>query len=152
MGRAAVEEADSAVQTTSGPLIILTAEDCRRLRQPLKDALDYGWLARGWVPPVALLELSDHVHRTAKYRPPAQVSGHAGTSELQDVEDPAGSETITVTEAANLTAYSSSYLRRLLRRGDLIGTRGQAGKWEVDVESLQSLIDNRTSRRTTKAA
>ncbi|MFD9659027.1 helix-turn-helix domain-containing protein [Streptomyces mirabilis] len=103
--------------------------------------------------PQDLLDVAAPVHRAAvEFRENALVMAGSGTS--ADRIGSGGrssvvtSERLSVQEAARITGYSESFVRRLARKGVLSGTRTGPGigTWQLDGGSLAVLMADRRDR------
>lgn len=130
----------------------LSARDCALLDAVLVRALRDMQLRDGGAPQ-SLLEVVAPIHREAvEFRENTQVNAGSGTGDAGNgaVERSSGlSERLSVQEAARLTGFSESYLRRLARRGDLEGSQSGSGRgrgWLLDGGSLAVLMADRKDR------
>jgi excisionase family DNA binding protein len=102
--------------------------------------------------PQALLDVVAPIHRSAvEFRESTLADAGSGTSDdvIGSVAgSSAGSERLSVQEAARLTGISESYLRRLARRGALGGARsGGRGGWSLDGGLVAALVADREDRQ-----
>lgn len=131
--------------------VYLSARDCAIIDAMLVRTLRDLQLRNGAVP-VDLVEVTAPIHQAAReFRANVLVETSSGTA-----HDSSGSvagvseatERLTVQEAARLTGWSTSYLRRLARRGDVSASRsGRMGEWVLDGGSLAARVAERSEIR-----
>lgn len=134
------------------PGVHLTARDCALVDRLLVSALRDVQLRDGGVPQ-ELLDVVAPIHRAAvEFRENTLVSAGSGTS--ADRTGSGGrssvvtSERLSVQEAARITGFSESFVRRLARKGVLSGIRTGPGigAWQLDGGSLAVLMADRRDR------
>jgi excisionase family DNA binding protein len=147
------------VDVLSGPVVILSGDDCAVLSRQLVEAIRLAYVARGRPPPRHLLDFAEEVSRAARSSATsptaALASAAAGTVRFRTSPDlPACDEPVwlTVTEAARVAEVSDGYMRRLARRGDVQASRGRRSAWLIDASSLAAWISRRRKEREGKAA
>lgn len=134
----------------SGPVVVLTGEDCAALNVPLGQLLS-ALGRRDNAVPRRLVEIREEVRRAAaEFTVNTLVSADSGTS-----RDTPGSrsrasvvsERLSATEAARLTGVSREMVCRLASRGVLKGARsGWRGAWELDPDSVAAWQASRMER------
>lgn len=148
-----------------GPVVVVLSEgDAAALGPQLVQAIRLAFVARGAPPPRLLLDLSEEINRaagrSARTEPMAvspQVSAGCGTAELPAAPDrPSSGQPVglmTAIEAAEVAQCSASYIRRVIRRGDVQASRDRYGMWRVDPADLAAwLIQRRRKENERKAA
>jgi excisionase family DNA binding protein len=134
-----------------GPGLFLTGRDCARLYGPLLRALHDMRVRDGGVPE-ELMHLAADVRSSAEeYRASMLVKGVPGTmlAEIDTESALSSTERLSVQEAARLTGYSETYLRRLAREGVVMATRSGLGTggWTLDGGSLAAWLATRDDRK-----
>jgi excisionase family DNA binding protein len=133
--------------TLCGPVVVVSGPELEALGHQLSMAIEYAFTARGKFPPRVLLDFSVAVNRAA-----GGSAGSARNPALEGFSPSSGQldDTLTVADAARIMECSASYVRRLIRRGDVEASReGHQGAYLVYAESLAAWIASRSRKEAT---
>lgn len=149
----------------SGPVVVVLPEgDAAALARQLVQVIQLGYVRRGAQPPRLLLDFASAVSRAARgsatpepqRAASPQVTAGRGTAELPASADPSWSGQpvglLTASEAARTAGVSASYLRRVIRRGDVQASQDRWGVWHVDPDGLAAWCGQRRRKERAKAA
>lgn len=131
-----------------GPGVFLSGADCARLDGVLARALRDLQMSNGHMPP-ALLDLGTDIHAAAlEFRAEMQAAAGSGTAGFHHgrvlTTFEVSADRLTVEEVSRRIHRSTGYVRRLLRRGDIAGSRtGRRGAWSADEGSVAAWIGDR---------
>jgi hypothetical protein len=142
------------VDVLNGPIVILGQADCEVLGRQLAKTLQLAYGAPGRpAPPRHLLSFAAELNRitrgSGEYRENTQVRTGRGTGEFraepssQSCDQPVW---LTVQEAARVAEVSPSYMRRVIRKGDVEASQGHRSAYLVDTSSLAVWISQRERR------
>ena len=134
-----------------GPVVVLSGADCGRLDALLMRALRDIQLRDGGLP-TDLAETVAPIHQAAaEFRATQLVNRRSGTAFAASgsvTGASAGTERLSVQEAARFAQVSESYVRRLARRGAVRAAQsGSRGAWQLDGGSLAAWLAERSDRK-----
>ena len=150
------------VEVASRAVVVTLDEgDAAALARQLARAIRLGWVTRGQPPPRLLLDFAESLNRAAR----SSASGtQTRTSDLAaEPGNPQAStplprweqpETLTVRDAAAAVGVSTSYLRRLIRKGaiDVMAPGHHQSAYAVYTDSLTAWASRRRRSHERKAA
>lgn len=132
-----------------GPGVVLGAADCARIDPLLMRSL-VDAQRRDAVVPAEVREIAADVHSAALwFRAEMLIKPGSGTHELiLDAEMPAWEpeERLSTAQAARIAEVSTSYISRLIGRGELDAVRVRGGGWAVNGASLALWMAGRRRR------
>ncbi|HMH76886.1 MAG TPA: helix-turn-helix domain-containing protein [Candidatus Udaeobacter sp.] len=131
------------------PTVVLSAEDCARVD---------GFLARGLTAaksrdttvPASAVAIAADIHWAAdQFRASALIKAGCATPGPdvgKELPAWASEERLTTAQAARIAGCSPTYLRRVIHRGELHGTRGRGGGYLVTPAALAAWVVGRQDR------
>ena len=151
------------MEVLTGPAVVVTGPELEALGRQLTEAIHRGWGIRHAAPPRVLLDFAIAVSKLTPGTPgtgrPGSAAGQGAAAEPRNTSRPPGAgmsgqpvKTLSVKEAAQAAEVSESYVRRLVRDGNLEVRDSQGPGYAIYADSLAAWQEHRRRKENNPKA